>query len=386
MLAGKGVRAVAVMWVMTFISFILVPLRLYTRIYIVKALGEDDHVFNLAWVSYGSFEHDSRWHDDEKLTGLQLFLLLYTIFITIAGVYGFGQPISNLKMDMAVKAVYNEMIGQTFAVLGMAIAKLSLGIFLLRIVVKQWHRVTIWFSMVSLSVVSVMTAIIFWVQKIPSESIYDPRVPGRLVVTVTPFSILLGSWCAAVDFYFALLPWIFLWKLNMKFKEKITIAISLSLGFMCVVQHPVHFKNELTFSFRACICGIIRTIDLGGLSSANYTEDTVDLIIWSAVELAVTLICVGIPTVRPLYRVLVHGSDLDSSEAGYVKHNESNETSRFRMQNLAKNNTAFTVKDDGNTELYISRNNRSDEEVLVGRNGKNNRGIRVKEEVRVERN
>lgn len=61
MLAGKGIRAVAVMWAMTFISFILVPLRLYTRIYIIKALGVDDHVFNLAWVSYSSFEIDIPW-------------------------------------------------------------------------------------------------------------------------------------------------------------------------------------------------------------------------------------------------------------------------------------------------------------------------------------
>ncbi|CEO61128.1 hypothetical protein PMG11_05467 [Penicillium brasilianum] len=349
MLAGKGVRAIAVMWVMTFISFILIPLRLYTRVYIVKALGVDDHVFNLAWV----------------------FLLLYTIFMTVSGSYGFGQAITTLDMDMAVKAVYNEMIGQTFAVLGMAIAKISLGIFLLRIVVKQWHRISIWISMVSLAIVSVMTAILFWIQKLPSESIYDPRVSGRLVVSVTPFSILLGSWCAAVDFYFALLPWIFIWKLNMKFKEKMSIAISLSLGFI------------------ACVCGIIRTIDLGGLSSSNYTEDTVDLIIWSAVELAVTLICVGIPTVRPLYRVIVHGSNLEDSEGGYIKHSNSDQLPHVHMQNMAKGNSEFRAQDEGTTELYISRNNHSDEEVLVGqdgRNGRNNRGIRVREEVRVETN
>lgn len=121
-----------------------------------------------------------------------MFLLLYTIFMTISGLYGFGQSITSLEMDLAVKAVYYEMIGQTFAVLGMAIAKLSLGIFLLRIVIKQWHRISIWISMVSLAIVSVMTAILFWIQKLPSESIYDPRVPGRLVVRVTPFSILLG--------------------------------------------------------------------------------------------------------------------------------------------------------------------------------------------------
>lgn len=124
--------------------------------------------------------------------------------MTIAGIHGFGQPITSLPMDSAVQAVYYEMIGQTFAVLGMAIAKLSLGIFLLRIVVKQWHRISIWFSMMSLSVVSVMTAIIFWIQRLPSESIYDPRVEGRTIVLVTPFSILLGcklslSWVRTFD-------------------------------------------------------------------------------------------------------------------------------------------------------------------------------------------
>ncbi|CAL5869665.1 uncharacterized protein PFLUO_LOCUS3895 [Penicillium psychrofluorescens] len=317
MLAGKGVRAIAVMWAVTFVSFILVPLRLYTRVYIVKALGVDDHVYNLAWV----------------------FLLLYTIFLTIAGVHGFGQSIDTLEMDEAVKAVYMEMIGQTFAVLGMAIAKLSLGIFLLRIVIKEWHRISIWVSMISLFVVSVMTAIIFWVQRLPSESIYDPRVKGRTVVGVTPFSVLLGSWCAAVDFYFALLPWLFIWKLNMKFKEKMSIAI----------------------------------------------KDTVDLIIWSAVELAVTLICVGIPTVRPLYRVIVHGSSLEGSEGRYVKQEDSAHSSRFRMRNLGKDTSSFRPEQEGHTETYITRDDRSDEEILVSQHGASKNGIRVQEDVRLER-
>jgi hypothetical protein len=97
------------------------------------------------------------------------------------------------------------MIGQTFAVIGMAIAKLSLGLFLLRIVVKQWHRLSIWVSMVSLSIVSVMTAIIFWTQRVPSKSIYDPRVPGRSIINVTPFSILLGCMFHSFDSFSLLL-------------------------------------------------------------------------------------------------------------------------------------------------------------------------------------
>lgn len=99
----------------------------------------------------------------------------------------------NLPVEEAVKAIYNELVGQTFAVLGMAIAKISLGIFLLRIVVEQWHRISIWISMVSLAMVSVLTAVLLWTQKSPSRATYDPRVQGRVVVAITPFSILLGS-------------------------------------------------------------------------------------------------------------------------------------------------------------------------------------------------
>lgn len=53
------------------------------------------------------------------------------------------------------------------------------------------------------------------------------------------------AWCAAVDFYFALLPWIFIWNLNMKLKEKMSIAISLSLGFMCVTPKLLSAKISI---------------------------------------------------------------------------------------------------------------------------------------------
>lgn len=52
---------------------------------------------------------------------------------------------------------------------------------------------------------------------------------------------------------------------------------------------------------RAGICGIVRTVELGGISSKNYTFDTINLIIWSAAELAVTMVCIGIPVLRPLW-------------------------------------------------------------------------------------
>ncbi|KAA8649328.1 uncharacterized protein ATNIH1004_005229 [Aspergillus tanneri] len=277
----QRLKAIAVLWVMTGLSFILVPLRLYTRIYLLRGLGLDDHVFNLGWV----------------------FMLLHTIFYTVADTIPSDDP----------RAMYMGMIGQTFAILGLAIANISLGIFLLRIVVKAWHRLSIYIATVSVSLVSVLMVVVFWVQRSPTESIYDPTVAGRTLIPVRPFSTLLGSWCTVVDFFFAIIPWIFIWELNMRFKEKLTITMSFSLGFI------------------AGICGIIRTVELSKLSETNYTEGTVTLIIWSAIELAVTLICVGIPTVRPLYLKIVHRSN-SKYTPDYNKETDNGENlPRFEM-------------------------------------------------------
>ncbi|KAK3934266.1 hypothetical protein QBC46DRAFT_83709 [Diplogelasinospora grovesii] len=286
-IGGQAPMAMGAMWFLTIFSLVFVGLRYYTRAVIVRQMGWDDHVYLLSG----------------------LFLLFYTLFMQVSSGYGFGQAITDLTLDDAVNAVKWEMVGQTFAVLGMAIAKLSLGLFLLRIVVETWHRVAIWIASASLLLVSVMTAIVFWIQCLPSQSIFDPRVPGHCIIEVEPFSILLGSWCAAVDFFFAGFPWLFIWKLNMRYNEKATIAASMSLGLV------------------AGICGIIRTVELSGLASRNYTQDTVNLIIWSAAEIAVTMVCAGVPILRPLWRRTIHGTTKGSSSRntasnGYYRHGD----------------------------------------------------------------
>ncbi|KAK0631074.1 hypothetical protein B0T17DRAFT_239334 [Bombardia bombarda] len=302
MLGGKAPMALAVMWCLTAITLIFVVLRIYTRAIVVRQLGWDDHIYVISG----------------------LFLLLYTTFLHVAASYGFGQAIVDLDLDDAVQAVKWEMVGQTFAVIGMATAKVSLGLFLLRIVMETWHRVVLWVASLSLLVVSIMTAVVFWIQCLPPQSIFDPRVKGRCIIEVTPFSVVLGckcvdgrlsvikltlrcysvtAWCAAVDFLFAAFPWFFIWQLNMRYMEKITIAASLSLGVV------------------AGVCGVVRTIELSGLASENYTEDTVGLIIWSAAELAVTMICAGIPVLRPLVRHHMGNTTRGSSRSdGYYKH------------------------------------------------------------------
>ncbi|GAB1207280.1 hypothetical protein APSETT445_005994 [Aspergillus pseudonomiae] len=145
-------------------------------------------------------------------------------------------------------------------------------------------------------------------------------------------------------------------------------------------------------------------------------EDTVPLIIWSAVELAVTLICVGIPTVRPLYRYIVHGSSVKESHEAYKRQDESGSgsgsgsrnkpTFAMPMRNFARagrkdeflTTTTTTVdipdaNDRGpnwNSRSYVTGPGQNDEEALVAtieeENSRYMDHICVRQEVHVETN
>ncbi|KAK1775937.1 hypothetical protein QBC45DRAFT_444765 [Copromyces sp. CBS 386.78] len=262
-MGGDGPWAIAVMWIMAALTGIWVGLRLYVRTIMVANTGYDDHVYVIAFI----------------------LLIGYTICSSIAAHYGFGQDMWDIPLESLPGAIMWEAIGQCFAVIGMALAKWSLGLFLLRLVNQTWHRVSIWLVMGALMCASVSVCFVFMLQCSPPAYLWDRSIPGgHCDLNATPVSLTLTILCIIADFFFALMPWIFLWKLNMNQREKMIIAISMSLGVI------------------AGACGIKRTIEVPNLSTNNYSRDTVGLIVWSSAEIAITMICIGIPVCRPLYK------------------------------------------------------------------------------------
>lgn len=264
-MGGDAPQALAVMWAMTFLTFVFVILRMYTRVVKVKSFGIDDIVYNISF----------------------LFLLLFTVFTHLSANYGFGQNTFEIEVDDAVRAILLELIGQTFAIIGMAVAKWSLGLFLLRIVDVSmvWHKMAIWTAMVGLMMTSISVVFVYWLQCNPPSYLWDHQIPGGFChINALPVSFTLSILCVVVDFSFAIFPWILLWNHSMNKREKIVIAGSMSLGVL------------------AGACGIKRTIELPNLASQNYLKDTVGPIVWSVCEIAVTMICIGIPVCRPLYK------------------------------------------------------------------------------------
>lgn len=214
-----------------------------------------------------------------NLSLTQVLLLGYTTCTTIAAHYGFGQDMWAIPLPDLPPAIMWEAIGQCFAVIGMALAKWSLGLFLLRLVNQAWHKISIWLVMGALMCASVSTCFVFMLQCSPPQYLWDRSIPGgHCDLNATPVSLTLTGelfifsrsvtscrlWqrgkgvslagfpdradegskradnggkkttvvCVIADLFFALMPWIFLWHLNMNQREKMIIAISMSLGVM----------------------------------------------------------------------------------------------------------------------------------------------------------
>ncbi|KAI0601176.1 hypothetical protein F4775DRAFT_543060 [Biscogniauxia sp. FL1348] len=258
----SGYQLACAMWAMSALSLALVFLRLYTRIYVVKFVGAEDYMY--------------------ACTGL--FFLLFTIFIQIAVEYGLGQSFWELSVADSSDAIFWTYVANSFAIVGNAMAKLSMGLFLLRVVQLRWHKIALWGAVVVTAATSAALTVMLWNQTTPVKASWDPlRTKGRWNIKIQPMSVGLGVWSSVCDFFFAIFPWLFIWALRMPQRDKIMLAGGMSLGVI------------------AGACGITRTVVLSQLNVYNYTLNFVPYFAWAGAEIAVAMVCIGVPTLRPLY-------------------------------------------------------------------------------------
>jgi hypothetical protein len=135
-------------------------------------------------------------------------------------------------------------------------------------------------------------------------------------------------------------------------------------------------------------------VELGGISSRNYTFDTISLIIWSAAELAVTMVCIGIPVLRPLWRRIARGSAASTDR--YYKHAQGTDgADGFQLNKVDTdgegNSTKMGLRGTTTMTYCEHGHNESDESILgpefrhgQGSTGRSPGGIHVTEDVRIE--
>ncbi|KKK14913.1 hypothetical protein AOCH_001209 [Aspergillus ochraceoroseus] len=255
----------AVMWLMSLTPLVFVILRLYVRLHLKRVFGWDDLIAAAAVAC----------------------LLGYAAVCHAAADIGLGrhvQVVAQNPKDL-VNLARLSSISQTLAIMACAWGKTSFAVTLLRIVVKRWMTVLLCFIIITVNVINLLAALFVFVQCKDPRRNWDPSVKTKCWPThvFTDYSLFVGAYSGMQDFILALLPWTIVWNLQMKKKEKIGVAIAMSLGVF------------------AGAAAIVKTCYLVTLSAkADFTWELTPLLNWAAVEDGLTIIASSIPTLKPL--------------------------------------------------------------------------------------
>ncbi len=172
-----GYSVAGAMWGMTALSLGFVALRLYTRIRIIRFVGVEDYLY--------------------ICTGV--LLTCFTASIQVSVHYGLGRSFWILPLDDSSNAILWTYIANTFAVTGNAMAKLSLGFFLLRVVQMKAQKAALWVLIFVTAATSIALVIMLWNQTTPVKASWDPlRTQGTWNIQIKPMSVGLGGMCRAI--------------------------------------------------------------------------------------------------------------------------------------------------------------------------------------------
>ncbi|KAK2760702.1 hypothetical protein FQN54_001937 [Arachnomyces sp. PD_36] len=271
----KGPLVLAVTIATLSVGGFFVLARVLTRTLIRPQFGWDDALIVITWVRC-------------MITSASRFLVLgYNIAVFVSVERGYGRHYVTLTDQQAVGAVKAEVIAQFLAISSFPTGKASIALFLQRIFPGRKLKWVLWVFVGANAICFYIDAILILVQCQPVAFQWDHSIPGGSCWTssiVVSWGFLTGVTGAVTDFLFAIVPWIYVRNLQMGLKEKISVGVALSMGF---------------FAGACSILKIYYTWTLG--AHADFTYDTVPLVIWSCAELGLINVAACIPPLRPLY-------------------------------------------------------------------------------------
>ncbi|KAK1760135.1 hypothetical protein QBC47DRAFT_289771 [Echria macrotheca] len=258
-------------WSLLSISTLFLTLRLYSKFKYLKsrALWWDDYVLILSWLT----------------------LLADAVTITINLSLGFGmhsadiRPAANLSVVNLLALVQGSLAG-----FGAVWSKTSFGMTLLRIVEGRRVRGVVWFVLGSMNLAMTGGVVVSWVQCWPVARVWYDKSggegggcwgDGRVGVY---FGVFAAVYSGVMDILLALLPWTIIWRLQIRKKEKMGIALAMSMGV-----------------FAGC-AAFVKSTKIPLVLGDDFTYEGYDLVIWGTAEVAITICAASVPLLRVLIR------------------------------------------------------------------------------------
>ncbi|POS82427.1 hypothetical protein EPUL_005682, partial [Erysiphe pulchra] len=270
--ASKGRQVVGAASVALLCPALTLCLRSYVRLVIQKRLGKDDYF---------------------AAASLCILSSLCIILIHSCYQYGLGAHLSSLSSTSLVELIHATFVCQILYILTTALTKFSIGFYFLRLTRKSYQRLLIYAIMFVVAIISIFYLAFVTFQCRPANFLWQQHDPKNLSGSCLSRSSMAdityahASISCLSDWAFGILPILILWKLDMKFKTKLSVMIVLSLSIV------------------ASVATVIRIVHLHTLKSlSEFSWEGIGLIKWSLIEPAVALTAANIATLRPLTQKL----------------------------------------------------------------------------------
>lgn len=306
-----------VFWVLSAIATTCTFARLYTRFRLIRAPGWDDAVVGFSML----------------IVLIHLCLLTYTCKI------GLGRHEAALSPNQFLHVIKWIFINGPWGIMGVAIPKLAVVIFISRIVgpSKKYQIWALYFMVITNIILSFVAAVLLFAQCDPPDFAWHPTEKGTCwnPNIVANYSIFVGSYSAFGDLVLAIFPSFIVYSLQMSTARKVSLSLIMGLGVF------------------ACACAIVRTTKLASIKTFyDYTWTAGANITWTAAEMNVIIICACAPALLPLVQQLTGRKDYRSKPSPQGTKIETDNTHRPLRNGIALgtmpggsgtvNNTAYT--------------------------------------------
>ncbi|KAG8169815.1 hypothetical protein KVR01_000560 [Diaporthe batatas] len=269
----RGTQLFIVMMVVLGLAWILVLLRAYVRVIMIKNVASDD------WWMLAS-------------------ILAYTAYSIVAmwGIFdgGTGKHISNLSLEETLVGLKAWYICEVIYAPISAMVRTSVALFLHRVATEALHKWVIWINLAVIYIISLVFTFIAIFQCNPPSYFYEQvlgKPGGCMNINVLPNAVIAHSVIGAVtDLVFAALPVAMLWDVQLNKRTKVVVALLLGMGAVAGIALLV----RIPFVKRLAI-------------TPDFLFETVDVAIWSVMEPSLGIIAGCVATLRPLFKSLGFG-------------------------------------------------------------------------------
>ncbi|KAM0809282.1 hypothetical protein AB5N19_09625 [Seiridium cardinale] len=297
------------------LSFVVVSLRCYVRLVMLKSFSMDDAIMIVALV---------------------MAVLSMVCFIGMVQ-HGAGRWEADIPDNWWVGLKFWSYLIGPFSTTGISLVKISAAFFLLRFMRQKWAQRFVVAMGIFCLVFMIYSIVTFMVACIPLSAFWNPQ-PGVKCWSADTLS-LVGTVNGIVnvisDLVFVLLPIPVVVALQVNRRTKVTLIVILSLGLF------------------ACVASVVRMVYAYHRSDPGYTRNY-GFIVWFNIELHAGILAASLPTLRPLFsRILKNTSRLRTY--GYLqgtRYGGESQSAHMRSGYRKQGDTPIALRDINDSSAY----------------------------------